>query len=527
MTFPELTPTRLREMIDNRQELAILDVREEAEFARDGHLFLATSAPFSRISCLAQRLVPRRETPIVLCDAGRGLVDGSAAKLEALDFQNVNLLRATKEEWHSGGFEIFYGVNVPSKAFGEFVQEHDKTPDITPQRLSKLREEGDLLILDCRPPDEYGKGTIPGAINCPASELAYRIPNLVTNTTTRIVVNCAGRTRSIIGAQSLIAADTPNPAMALKGGVMGWRLAGFEPSLEPKSAPHQPPPPETIELQRARTQSLAERAGVQTMSLGTFHDLTKGSTSSIFLFDVRPNHEFLRGHLPGARNVLGVQLVQKADSYIGILRATVALTDDTGVRAWMTAYWLARMGLWNVVVIDGRTCLDGLIKGREQPTYQIPKNLKRPSPPTSLAPPDLTQALSRKAAIVIDLAPSNIYKAGHIPEAKYASPATIDDHLSHFEQVVLTSPDGCLAEIAARETRFPVAWLRGGTSAWHAAGLPLETGSGSYLDTPQDVFVRPYEQSSGQTEAMREYLEWEIGLLSLLKKDRSAIFHAP
>lgn len=44
---------------------------------------------------------------------------------------------------------------------------------------------------------------------------------------TPIVVNCAGRTRSIIGAQSLINAGLRNPVYALRNGTIGWTLAGL------------------------------------------------------------------------------------------------------------------------------------------------------------------------------------------------------------------------------------------------------------------------------------------------------------
>ena len=48
------------------------------------------------------------------------------------------------------------------------------------------------------------------------------------DTGTTVVVNCAGRTRSIIGAQSLINAGIPNRVIALENGTMGWSLAGLE-----------------------------------------------------------------------------------------------------------------------------------------------------------------------------------------------------------------------------------------------------------------------------------------------------------
>ena len=61
----------------------------------------------------------------------------------------------------------------------------------------------------------------------PGAELVYRIHDLAPSPDTLVVVNCAGRTRSIIGCQSLRNAGIPNPVVALKDGTMGWELAGF------------------------------------------------------------------------------------------------------------------------------------------------------------------------------------------------------------------------------------------------------------------------------------------------------------
>ena len=52
--------------------------------------------------------------------------------------------------------------------------------------------------------------------------------DLAPDPDTLVVVNCAGRTRSIIGCQSLRNAGIPNRVVALKDGTMGWDLAGFE-----------------------------------------------------------------------------------------------------------------------------------------------------------------------------------------------------------------------------------------------------------------------------------------------------------
>ena len=92
-----------------------------------------------------------------------------------------------------------------------------------------MTKRGDnLVIVDGRTFAEYQKFNIPGGISCPNGELALRIDVIAPDPKTRIVVNCAGRTRSIIGAQTLIDLGVPNEVVALENGTQGWFLAGYE-----------------------------------------------------------------------------------------------------------------------------------------------------------------------------------------------------------------------------------------------------------------------------------------------------------
>ena len=123
---------------------------------------------------------------------------------------------------------LFSGVHVPCKAFGEFVEHDSRTPSISAVELDAMMQNGtDLKVLDSRPFDEYTRISIPTGINVPGAELVLRVREIVPSPSTTIVVNCAGRTRSIIGAQSLINAGIPNKVVALRNGTMGWHLAGF------------------------------------------------------------------------------------------------------------------------------------------------------------------------------------------------------------------------------------------------------------------------------------------------------------
>src|SRR5437879_5342780 len=222
-----VSPRGVKDVLADGRELAILDLREELIFSQ-GHLLFACSLPLSRLELKMARLVPRRATRVVLCDDEDGLAARAADILARFGYENLFVLSGGVAAWAKAGFELFSGVNVPSKAFGEFVEHASGTPSITAGELDQLMRDGaDFVVLDSRPFDEYARVSIPTAVNVPGAELVLRARDIAPSAETLIVVNCAGRTRSIIGAQSLINAGVPNKVVALRNGTMGWQLAGL------------------------------------------------------------------------------------------------------------------------------------------------------------------------------------------------------------------------------------------------------------------------------------------------------------
>src|SRR3989441_4502307 len=199
-----VSPHGVKEMLADGRELAILDLREELIFSQ-GHLLFAGSLPLSRLELKMARLVPRRATRVVLCDDEDGLAARAADILARFGYENLFVLSGGVAAWAKAGFELFSGVNVPSKAFGEFVQHASGTPSIAADELEHLLRSGaDVVVLDSRPLGEYARMSIPTAINVPGAELVLRVRDIARSPQTTVVVNCAGRTRSLIGAQSLI-----------------------------------------------------------------------------------------------------------------------------------------------------------------------------------------------------------------------------------------------------------------------------------------------------------------------------------
>src|SRR5215813_14787132 len=255
-------------MLADGDELALVDVREELIFSQ-GHLLWARSIPLSRLELDFARLVPRRSTRIVLCDDDDGLAPRAWRILTQAGYTDVAVLSGGIGAWAALGGELFSGVNVPSKAFGEFIEHENATPSIGAGELDALISRGaDLVVLDSRPLDEYRRISIPSATSVPGAELVLRIRDLAPSPDTMVVVNCAGRTRSIIGAQSLINARIPNKVMALRNGTMGWHLAGLQLEHEASRRP-SPPTAQGLAKARAAAERVATRADVRRIDAAT------------------------------------------------------------------------------------------------------------------------------------------------------------------------------------------------------------------------------------------------------------------
>src|SRR5271170_87035 len=355
-------------MIEDGGELALIDVREELIFSLN-HLLLARSVPLSRFELRFAQLVPRRTTRIILCDESDGLAERAAAILLRNGYTGVRMLDGGIAAWAAAGFELYSGVNVPSKAFGEHIEHANHTPNIGPDELDALMRKGaDLVVLDSRPFDEYVRVSIPTSTNVPGAELVLRARDIAPSAETLVVVNCAGRTRSIIGAQSLINAGLPNKVVALKNGTMGWHLAGYKVAKgETRHAPD--PSPAGLAKAKEAAARVAKRFGVRTIDRRRLNALKAERThSTLYLFDVRSPEEYAAGHVDGTRSAPGGQLVQSTDFYVGTRNARLVLFDDNGVRATMTAHWLLQLGWDEVYVLADALAGETLVSGPEPVT---------------------------------------------------------------------------------------------------------------------------------------------------------------
>ncbi|WP_454712454.1 rhodanese-related sulfurtransferase [Cupriavidus nantongensis] len=520
--FPTLSPEAVRDALRNRDEIALIDVREEDPFAQE-HPLWAANFPLSRLELDAWARIPRRDTLVVVYGdhAGADLAPRAAAVLQDLGYTRVHLLEGGLRAWIDGGGEVFRDVNVPSKSFGEVVEAACHTPSLAAEEVQALIDSrADVVIVDARRFDEYQTMSIPTATSVPGAELVLRVRELAPDPRTRVIVNCAGRTRSIIGTQSLVNAGIPNPVAALRNGTIGWTLAGQQ--LDHGASRRAPAAVSDANRDSARrgAREIADRAGVRRIALAQLDTLQQPGRT-VYRFDVRTPEEFADGHLPGFTNAPGGQLVQETDHSAPVRGARIVLADDDDVRAGMTGSWLAQMG-WDVWVVEP------VAAAERSETGAVAAPVPTSAPVATVTAAELATWLDAGdgSTAVLDFTTSANYVKRHIPGAYFVIRAQLADALPRIPQprrYVLTCGSSLLAGFAAadlqRLTDVEVLVLEGGTQAWTAAGLPLESGETRLASDRTDRYRRPYEGTDNPREAMQGYLDWEFGLIAQLERD--------
>ncbi|HJR29086.1 MAG TPA: cystathionine beta-lyase [Pseudomonas sp.] len=514
-----VTPGQLQQWLFDGQEIALFDVREHGQYG-EAHLFFGVNLPYSRLELEVRRLAPNPQVRLVIHDQNGGDVAKRAAqRLQALGYDRVHVLEGGADGWQNAGYQLFAGVHVPSKAFGELVEEVSHTPHVTARQLAEWQTRGEpLVVLDGRPFDEYRKMTIPGSVCCPNGELGYRIHDLVPDEHTPIVVNCAGRTRSIIGAQTLINLGLKNPVYALENGTQGWDLEDFQ--LEHASSRRYADAVTAAPLaaQRLAAARLADRAGVKTVAAAQVEQWAGDARRSLFLCDVRTAEEFAAGSLPGAQHTPGGQLVQSTDLYIGVRGARLVLIDSDGVRAPIVASWLHQLG-HEAYVLAG-----GVSSGLALPASDVVAQEALPL----ITAQALSDALKDEAVALIDLRPGMTCRKGRIAGSRWSIRPLLAQHVADEQRpLVLLADDAQLAAFTAQELpeaqRAQVRLLDGGLDAWRAAGFSVQESP----DTPSndqciDFLFFTHDRHSGNKDAARQYLAWEIGLLAQMSDDEIA-----
>jgi len=414
-----------------------------------------------------------------------------------------------------------WGSNVPSKDFGEKVEVVHHVPELEATELHERMERGDkLVILDTRTPEEYQRFCIPGGRSVPGGELALRITDITKDLApdTTIIVNCAGRTRSIIGTRVLQRMGLQN-VYGLKNGTSGWLLAGYPLETGADHVTLPLPSPEGVAAAEAYAARLAQEDGVRYLDIAALQAMmARREQETVYLIDVRTQEEYTAGHIPGFRWFPGGQAVQRSDDVAAVHNCPLVFACDCKARATLIASWYRQMGFNEVYAVDGGTAA-WAARGLSLETglaESPPFGLDAACSQVSLLSPQALQA--SQPAVVIFVDTSQDFARGHVPGAHWVPRGWLELRIAEVAparatSVAVTCLDGrnaVLAGATLRELGYQhVAVLDGGMAAWQQAGLPVEKGLAGVMTPPNDVVLSGPDRNFAD---MMNYLRWEEAL---------------
>ena len=498
---------------------ALIDVRESGEY-NSSHIPGAALIPRRRIEYIIGDSAPAKGVALVVCDDDGRRAQLAAATLERLGYSNVSVLDGGVNRWSTRDYPTEWGVNVPSKDFGEMLEVVHHVPEISAEDLHDRIERGDkLVILDTRTPEEFQRFCIPGGRSMPGGELALRITDVVNeiDEDTTVILNCAGRTRSITGTRVLQRMGIQ--ALGLKNGTSGWLLAGFE--LE--NGADRVELAEVSDEGRAAAEEyaarLAQEDGVRYLSPDALADLiSRRESETVYLVDVRTDQEFADGHIPGFRSWPGGQAVQRADDLAVVKNSTIVFCCDGRARSTVTGSFYRQMGHREVYVVDGGAPA-WAVSGRE-----LASGVERASVAglgdafRSVALVSAQELNDNPPQVVLFVDTSQDFSGGHTPGAKWLSRSWLEIEIGDLApdkntSIAVTCGSGrnsALAAVTLGELGYTsVSVLEGGMGAWRQAGLPVEQGLTGIVRPPADINYLGVDRSYGE---MMNYLRWETEL---------------
>jgi rhodanese-related sulfurtransferase len=510
----------LNALMQGKSKFALIDVREAGEY-NSSHI--ADSSLISRreLEFRMDVSVPVKSEHIVVCDDDGRRATLAAATLEGMGFSNVSVLDRGINQWSTEGYPTEWGSNVISKDFGERMEVEHHVPEIEATELHERIQRGDkLVILDTRTPEEYQRFCIPGGRSVPGGELALRVTDITNDLDqdTTIIVNCAGRTRSVIGTRVLQRMGLTN-IFGLKNGTSGWLLAGYDLETGADRLELPEPSSEGLAAAEAYAARLAEEDGVRYLDVAAVQAmLDRRNEETCYFVDVRTIDEYKQGHIPGFRWFPGGQVVQRSDDVLVVKNCPVIFCCDGKARATFIASWYRQFGFEEVYAVDGGAAA-WAASGRNLETSSedaAPKGLEEARAGAKmLSPQELNAA---KPASIIFVETSQDFSAGHVPGARWVARGSLELEIAGVApakdaSIAVTCNNGqnaALAGATLRELGYQnVSVLEGGMAAWRQAGLAVEQGLSGVMRSPTDVVVSGPDRNFAD---MMNYLRWETAL---------------
>ncbi len=540
----QVSAENLAALFESNASFALIDVREAGEY-NSTHIPGSSLIPRRELEFRMAASVPHLSAHVILCDDDGRRAALAAGTLESLGYSNVSVLDRGINRWASLDLPTEWGVNVPSKDFGEKMEVVHHVPEIDAAELHERIERGDkLVILDTRTPEEYRRFCIPGGRSVPGGELALRITDITADLDpdTTVIVNCAGRTRSIIGTRVLQRMGRQN-VVGLKNGTSGWVLAGYELESGADRVDLPQPSAEGLAEAEAYANRLADEDGVRYLDIPALQAMMdRAKSETVYMVDVRTTAEYTEGHIPGFRWFPGGQAVQRSDEVAVVRNTPIIFACDDKVRATLTASWYRQLGheevyavaggvgAWAAAGLDVETGAPaepvlGMDEAKEGLNIYTPEELATSmfdSVMTELAmelsAEDDEEVEVEEGPVVLFVDTSGDFAAGHVPGARWAPRGWLELQVEGLvpareAPIVVTCRNGQNSVLAAATLKgmgySNVSAMEGGMTAWVAEDLPVETGLSGVMSPPTDLVASGPDRNYAD---MMNYLRWETAL---------------
>ena len=516
----QISAQELDSLLQGDSVFALIDVREAGEY-NSSHIPDSSLIPRRQLEAQIGQAAPVKNVHIIVCDDDGRRAKVAAATLEDMGYPAVSVLDGGINRWSVDGYPTEWGTNVISKDFGEKVEVVHHVPEIEATELHERIERGDkLVILDTRTPEEYQRFCIPGGRSVPGGELALRITDITKDLDedTTVIVNCAGRTRSVIGTRVLQRMGMTN-VYGLKNGTSGWVLAGYDLETGGDRLGLPDPSPEGLASAEAYADKLAAEDGVRYLDVATVQRMLDNRlTDTAYFVDVRTTEEYVAGHIPGFRWFPGGQVVQRSDDVLVVKNCPVVFVCDRKARSTVVASWYRQFGFQEVYVIEGGLeawSAAGLDLETGMPQDSVAGLAEAETKVKTISPGEL-QVSTNQVIIFVDT--SQEFAQGHVPGARWVPRGWLEfqigDPAPDRDCVVVVTGNSAANAVLAGGTLQDMGYrnvlvLEGGMSLWRQQGLPVETGLSGVMSPPNDLVAAGPDRNYAD---MITYLRWETAL---------------
>ena len=198
----EITPEELTQVLQNKSNTLILDIRAKENYM-NGHISGAANAicgSMQQKQIIMSKIPPSMK--VILIDE-----DGNEAK------QNATMMARY-------GFDAHYLKDGIKSWSGELVKSTQDTTISGDNLWDSIKQDKDVFLLDVREPQEFAEFKIPGAVNIPLSQLFMPGSQSQLPKDKKIVTICSHGNRSMVATFAL--AQNGLESTSLVGGMSLW-----------------------------------------------------------------------------------------------------------------------------------------------------------------------------------------------------------------------------------------------------------------------------------------------------------------